>query len=126
MTSRSREEWLGPSRRFELKLPGLDGEERWEYCDMVLRELGLKVNRNDPELSKLMNQLAGHPLAMRVVLPKLGHMPAAKIAEALRTNLTELGLHEGEEQGRLFATLRFVEQGLSEELRPLLALVGLH
>ncbi len=126
ITSCSREEWLGPSRRFELGLRGLDGEERWEYCDAILRELGLKVKRDDPELSKLINQLAGHPLAMRVVLPKLEHMPAAKVAEALRTNLAELGLNEQEEQSRLFATLRFVEQGLPEELRPLLGLVGLH
>jgi tetratricopeptide (TPR) repeat protein len=63
---------------------------------------------------------------MRVVLPKLEKMPAAKIAEALRTNIAELGLSEQEEQGRLFATLRFVEQGLAEELRPLLGLIGLH
>jgi len=126
ITSRSREEWLKPSQRFELDLRGLDGEERWEFCDVILRELGRQVNRDDPELSKLMTQLAGHPLAMRVVLPKLEQMPAAKIAEALRTNLMELGLSGQEEQGRLFATLRFVEQGLDEELRPLLGLVGLH
>ena len=104
----------------------MDGEERWEYCETILRELGLKVDRDDPELSKLMDQLAGHPLAMRVVLPKLEGMPAARIAEALRTNIAELGLNEQEEQGRLFATLRFVEQGLAEELQPLLGLVGLH
>ena len=73
-----------------------------------------------------MDQLAGHPLAMRVVLPKVEGMSAAKIAEALRTNIAELGLNEQEEQGRLFAILRFVEQGLAEELRPLLGLVGLH
>jgi len=126
ITSRSREEWLKPSQRFELPLRGLDGEERWEYCDAILRELGLKVNRNDPELSKLMDQLAGHPLAMRVVLPKLEQMPAAKISEALRNNIAALGLNEQEEQGRLFATLRFVEQGLPKNLRPLMSLVGLH
>ena len=126
VTSRSREEWLKPEWRFELPLPGLDGEERWEYCETILRELGLKVNRNDPELSKLMNDLRGHPLAMRAVLPKLETMPAAKIAEALRTNIAELWLNEQEEQGRLFAALRFVEQGLAEELRSLLGLVGLH
>jgi tetratricopeptide (TPR) repeat protein len=126
ITSRSDEDWLRPEQRFELPLRGLDGEERWEYCEMVLRELGLKVNRDDPELSKLMDQLAGHPLAMRVVLPKLEKMPAGKIAEALRTNLAEMGLSEEGEQARLFATLRFVEQGLAEELRPLLGLVGLH
>ncbi len=126
MTSRSREEWLTPPQRFELPLRGLGGEERWEYCDAILRELGLKVNRNDPELSKLMDQLAGHPLAMRVVLPKLEQMPAAKIAGALRTNIAELGLNEQEEQGRLFATLRFAEQGLPEDLQPLISFAGLH
>src|ERR1017187_10212200 len=93
ITSRSREEWLKPEWRFELSLRGLDGEERWEYCETILRGLGIKVNRDDPELSKLMDQLAGHPLAMRVVLPKLEGMPAAKIAEALRTNIAELGLN---------------------------------
>jgi hypothetical protein len=126
VTSRSGEEWLGPARRLALPLGGLDGEERWEYCDAVLHELGLTVNRNDPELSKLMDQLAGHPLAMRVVLPKLEEMSAASIAQALRTNIAELGLGEQEEQGRLFASLRLVEQGLAEGLNPLLALVGLH
>jgi tetratricopeptide (TPR) repeat protein len=126
MTSRSEEEWLGTARRFDLILSGLEGEERWEYCEIILRELGLKVDRGDPALNELMNQLAGHPLAMRVVLPKLEHMPAAKVSEALRTNIAELGLSEHEEQGRLFATLRFVEQGLPKHLRPMMGLVGLH
>ncbi len=126
ITSRSREEWLGPTRRFELPLGGLDGEERWEYCEIILRELGLKVDRDEPALAGLMDQLAGHPLAMRVVLPKVAEIGAAKVSEALRTNIAELGLSEHEEEGRLFGTLRFVEQGLSEELRPLLGLVGLH
>ncbi len=126
ITSRSTEEWLGPTRRFELKLGGLDGEERWEYCETIIQDLGLKVNRNDPRLITLMDQLAGHPLAMRVVLPKLETMSASRIAQALRTNIAELGLNEQEEQGRLFATLRFVEQGLSDDLRPLLGLAGLH
>jgi tetratricopeptide (TPR) repeat protein len=126
ITSRSGEEWLGPSRRFNLGLHGLDGEERWEYCEVILRELGLKVNRSDPELSNLMNQLGGHPLAMRVILLKLEQMSAAKISEALRNNIAELGLDEQEEQGRLFATLRFVEQGLDEDLQPLMNLIGLH
>jgi tetratricopeptide (TPR) repeat protein len=126
MTSRSPEPWLGPTLRFELPLSGLEGEERWEYCEIILRELGLKVDRDDPEMKKLMDQLAGHPLAMRVVLPKLEHMPAGKVSEALRTNLAELGLSEQGEQGRLFATLRFVEQGLPEQLRPMMGLIALH
>jgi len=126
MTSRSPEPWLGPTRRIELRLSGLEGEERWEYCEIILRDLGLEEHLKDPELKKLMDQLAGHPLAMRVVLPKLERMTAATVSEALRTNITELGLSEQEEQGRLFATLRFVEQGLAEQLRPMMGLIGLH
>jgi tetratricopeptide (TPR) repeat protein len=126
MTSRSPEEWLKPSQRFEVRLGGLDGEERWEYCEVILRELGLKVNREDPQLKELMDQLRGHPLAMRAVLPKLERMTASRVAEALRNNISELDLSEKEEQGCLFATLRFVEQGLPEELQPLMNLVGLH
>jgi tetratricopeptide (TPR) repeat protein len=126
ITSRSPEDWLDPSLRFALPLGGLDREERWEYCDTILRELNLKINRDDPDLVALIDQLAGHPLAMRVVLSKLERMSAAQISAALRTNLAALGLSENEEQGRLFATLRFVEQGLPEDLRPMLPLIGLH
>jgi tetratricopeptide (TPR) repeat protein len=126
MTSRSQEPWLGPTRRVEHRLSGLEREERWEYCETILRELGLKVDRDDLQLQKLMDQLAGHPLAMRVVLPKLEHTPAAKVGEALRTNIAELGLNEQEEQGRLLATLRFVEQGLAEAQRPMMDLIALH
>jgi tetratricopeptide (TPR) repeat protein len=126
MTSRSQEPWLGPALRFDLPLRGLEGQERWEYCEVILRELRLKVDRADPALNELMNQLAGHPLAMRVVLPKLEHMPAAQVSEALHSNLVDLELSELEEQGRLFATLRFVEQGLPEQLRPLVNLIAMH
>jgi tetratricopeptide (TPR) repeat protein len=127
ITSRSNEEWLDPTEPYPLPMFGLDGAERWEYCDLILRELGLEVRR-DRELSGLMDQLGGHPLAMRVTLPKLKTMTAGKIAEALRGNIADLGLSVSgdEEQGHLFATLRFVEQGLAEDLRPLLGLLGLH
>ncbi|HXX02046.1 MAG TPA: hypothetical protein VEJ00_12595 [Candidatus Acidoferrales bacterium] len=45
MTSRSIEDWLKPSQRFQVLLGGLDGEERQEYCEVILRELVLRVNR---------------------------------------------------------------------------------
>ena len=126
ITSRSTEDWLGPPRRYKLTLGGLHGEERWEYCESVLTGLGLKVNRDDSNLTKLMDQLMGHPLAMRVVLPLLERMPAEKIVDALRTNIADLGLDAHEEEGRVFATLRFVERGLPGELRPLIGLVAMH
>jgi tetratricopeptide (TPR) repeat protein len=125
MTSRSAEDWLGVTRRFQLRLRGLDGEERWEYCQTIIHDLGLKINQQDPALNSLMDQLAGHPLAMRVILPKLQTASAASIANALQNNIAELRLDEDEEQRHLFGTLRFVEQALSDDLKPLMALVAL-
>ena len=125
VTSRIREAWLG-RRCFDLTLRGLDGEERWMYCAMVLSRAGLKAELRDPDLGVLIEQLAGHPLAMQAVLPKLAHMPAMRIVEALRTNALELGPGSGTNEQQLAAGLRFVELGLDEDLRPLLALVALH
>jgi hypothetical protein len=96
ITSRSEEKWLGPQRRFKLTLRGLD-EERWEYCESILRDLGLTVDREDKAFADLMKQLGGHPLAMRVILPQLEKRSPADIAKALRENLQELKAVAGDE-----------------------------
>ena len=126
ITSRSPEEWLGPERRFRLTLGGLEGEERWEYCAAVLRDLGRKIDREDRDLVELMKQLGGHPLAMRVILPRLEKLTAGQILRALKSSISALDLAESEEQARLYATLRFAEQSLPEELQPLLIPLALH
>ncbi len=126
ITSRSPEDWLGPQRRYALALGGLDGEERWEYCNAVLRDLGQTINRKDSDLVELMNLLGGHPLAMRAVLPRLEKMSAGQVLAALRSNLAGLKLGADDDETRLNATLSFVEQSLPQELRPLLTLVGMH
>jgi Tfp pilus assembly protein PilF len=127
ITSRSEENWLGPQRRWKLPLGGFDGEERWEYCETVVRDLGLTVNRTDKDYADLMSQLAGHPLAMRVVLPQLENHSATEIARALRGNLAALKPAAGDEASeQLFAALRFVEDALPESLRPLLEPLSLH
>ena len=125
VTSRSEEEWLG-IERIKLAIGGLRGEERWEYCERILRDLGLRVDRNDPGLVELMSLLDGHPLAMRVVLPKLEKQRAGEIAGALKTNLGALDLGGDEANRKLYATLKFVEEGLDAELRPLLVPLALH
>jgi len=56
MTSRSPEEWLGSARRVEVRLSGLEGEERWEYGEVILRELRLEEHLKDPALKKLMER----------------------------------------------------------------------
>ena len=127
ITSRSPEDWLGgPERRFRLCLGGLAGEERWEYCTAVLRDLGKKINRQDEDLAGLMNLLGGHPLAMRVILPRLEKQMAGQVAAGLKSNLAGLGDRGDEAERKLFATLQFVEESLPEELRELLVPLGMH
>jgi tetratricopeptide (TPR) repeat protein len=126
ITSRSDEEWLGSANCFPLSLGGLQGEERWEYCAIILRDLGLTIDRTDPDLVQLMDLLDGHPLAMRVMLPKLGKHRAAAVVKALQSNLTDLHLDGEAAHAKLFATLRVAEQSLPTDLRPLLTPLALH
>ena len=125
ITSRSDEAWLDMQRRV-VPLGGLQGEERWSYCDRVLEQLGIRINRDDEAFAELVELLGGHPLAIRAILPHLEQRTAASVASTLRTNVTQLGGAGGEAQSKLFATLRFVEQSLPEALRPLLVPLALH
>ena len=126
ITSRSSEAWLGSENRFKLELGGLAGEERWEFCQSVLQDLGKTVDRDDPEMIALMDTLAGHPLLMRAILPMLEEHTPSAITEAVRGNLATLGPAGDEVQKKVMATLRFVEQTLPEDLRPLLVPLSLH
>ena len=127
ITSRSPEDWIERSNRVQVSIGGLHGEERWEYCSVILRDLGIQVDRDDPHLAELMNELDGHPLAMRVVLPELERARAQTLMAQLTSNL-----HAGTDNGskaaetKLFATLRFVEDGLPDQFRPLLLPLSLH
>jgi tetratricopeptide (TPR) repeat protein len=119
VTSRSEEGWLGEDR-FMVPLRGLQGEERWEYCGRILDDLGLTVDRDDADLAYLLDMLEGHPLMMRVVLRELERRTAGEMIAALRAHGVRPGSGKSEAEERLYATLRFVEDSLPLELRPLL------
>jgi tetratricopeptide (TPR) repeat protein len=125
ITSRSEEEWLGEVRR-KLPLGGLVGEERWAFVEAVLRELGVEADRQDAALVELVDLLEGHPLGMRILLPKLEERTAGELVSALKENVAALGPEREVVEGRLWATLRFVEEGVPERLRGLLYRLGLH
>ena len=126
ITSRSPERWLRADQCFRLPLGGLDGEERWEYCAAVLRDLGKTIDWSDKDLVELMKLLGGHPLAMRVILPRLEKLSAAQVLAALQSNLDAFDPGDDEQQTKLFATLRFVEQSLPKELQELLVPLAMH
>ena len=125
ITSRVPEAWLGSDRCFPLGLGGLQGEERWEYCAAILRDLGLEADQKDAGLKDLMDALVGHPLAMRALLPRLREVGASVLAEQLKGRIR---VEPGSDplQARLFAALEFVEGALPAELQPLLLPLSLH
>ena len=125
ITSRSEEEWLGVER-LKLSLGELEYEERWELCNAILSDLGIKINRDDKTLVELVDYLRGHPLAMRVILPRLEKLTAAQVLSTIKSNLEAVGPEEDEAQVRLFAALRFVGDSLPEDLRPLLIPLAFH
>jgi tetratricopeptide (TPR) repeat protein len=127
ITSRSEELWLPASSRYKLDLGGLTGEARWEFCTAILRNLGLDVDRDDADQVALMDALDGHPLLMRAVLPRLeGGRSARSILNELQGNLARPGTGADPTQGKVYAILRFVEDGLPQDLRPLLVPLALH
>jgi len=121
ITSRSEEPWLG-IQRLRVSIGGLAGEERWQYCEKILRGLGLAVNRQDADQVELVKLLDGHPLAMRIVLPRLETMTARQLIEAIRLNMAALG--PGSDA--LYGTLQLAADGMAEELKPLLLPLALH
>jgi tetratricopeptide (TPR) repeat protein len=126
MTSRSKEAWLGSEHRIRINLSGLAGEEQWEFCQTILSNMGITINRKDPELIALMNMLHGHPLSMRVILPLLENRSARDIQGMITENLNLMKKETDPAQQHLFAILRFIETDLPDHLQPLLIPLSFH
>ncbi|CAN2050098.1 Tetratricopeptide repeat protein [Candidatus Magnetomoraceae bacterium gMMP-13] len=125
ITSRNPEKWL-ENQVEQGSLKGLDGDERWEFCETILKELGLTINQEDPDLKKLMDMLHGHPLSMRVILPKLEKMSAKDVISQIGEISLNDSNDENELQNRLYNILAFIEKGLPENMKPLLIPLGMH
>ncbi|EGV31729.1 Tetratricopeptide TPR_2 repeat-containing protein [Thiorhodococcus drewsii AZ1] len=124
LTSRSRETWLATTAVYRLPLGGLQGEERWEYCNAVVADLGLRPKREDAHYGALMDALDGHPLAMRAVLLRLGETSAETLLAELEAAFA--GSEGDESTRRIFAALALLDAGLPDAFAPLLQLIGLH
>ncbi|MGV2340783.1 MAG UNVERIFIED_CONTAM: tetratricopeptide repeat protein [Planctomycetaceae bacterium] len=110
---------------FDFRCAGLDGEERWEFCNAIVKDFGLTVDRSQADWKTLIDELQGHPLMMRVVLSKLSTTTPGQLKTMLAGNLQDfLGLDT--DSARMFATLKFVQDGLPADLRPWLTPLSLH
>ena len=122
ITSRSPEHWLEKKHCYRLPLSGLKGEELWQYCNTVVQEIGLKLDRKNPAFRDLMKRLDGHPQVLKTMLRHLHDRETFDVNEELK----EL-LKDSKEEGALvWAALRIFERGLPEEYAPLVHITSLH
>ncbi len=125
LTSRSDEGWLGATACFRVPLGGLRGEERQALAHHILADQGVVLTIADQAAADLIDSLEGHPLMMRAVLPRLRTESATSLRKAIECYLPHSESEDPVER-RLYAMLRYVEDGLPAASRPLLYPIGLH
>ncbi|MDR1736138.1 MAG: tetratricopeptide repeat protein [Oscillospiraceae bacterium] len=124
ITSRSPESWLPKTDCFRLPLEGLRGEELWQYCNAVVKDLDLTLDRKDPIYKDILGMLGGNPLAIRAILLCLDKTPASALLDELED---EFNAVEGvEDVRRIQFALGVYGRTLNPAFAPVLRLLGLH
>jgi tetratricopeptide (TPR) repeat protein len=126
ITSRAREGWLGQVRRIEVG--GLNRAEAAEYAGHLLAPYpAAQARRERRSFGELLEWLDGHPLAMRLTLPRLDTTEPAGLLAALR-GTTPLPAQDTPDAGRstsLPASITYSYAHLAEQTRRLLPAVSL-
>ena len=125
LTSRKEEtQWLPLPTCFRVCLGGLEGEELWEYCNAVVRDLGLTLDRSNGTYRQILEKLCGNPLAIRAILLRLQDCTP----EDLLTDLDRAfeGQAGDESTRRLQAAYAVFGEQLKSQFLPILQLTGLH
>ena len=126
ITSRAQEDWLGEVRR--IAVGGLNRAEAAEYAGLLLAPFpAAQPRRERPSFGELLDWLDGHPLAMRLTLPRLQDTDPAGLLADLRGTAPLPG---GEEAGAgrlssLGACITYSFAHLSTQARRLLAALSL-
>jgi hypothetical protein len=100
------------------------GAEVWEYCNAVVKDLDLKIDRNNAEFAEIIEKLDGNPLAIRAVLLRLQNLSARRILAELEKEFT--GAEGDESTERIQAAFNILEHGIDRKFSPILQLIGLH
>ena len=126
ITSRAREDWLGEVRR--IAVGGLNRAEAAEYAGLLLAPFPAAQRRTErPSFGELLDWLDGHPLSMRLTLPRLQDADPARLLAALR-GITPLPAGEEAGAGRLSslgASITYSFTHLAEPTRRLLPALSL-
>ncbi len=122
LCSRGDETGLSPelyeNTRYELK--GLEPEDRRELADRILKDIPV---RDQLEYHRLMDLLAGYPLAMETVLPNLATVHSAMELRKMLARV-DLSLRGKEICESIYRAVRIAYYRLSTEAREVLLLLA--
>jgi tetratricopeptide (TPR) repeat protein len=125
ITSRAREDWLGQRR---IEVGGLNRAEAAQYATHLLAPYpAAQARRERRSFGELLEWLDGHPLAMRLTLPRLDTTGPADLLAALQ-GTTPLPAADDPEAGRvtsLPASITYSYAHLAGQTRRLLPAVSL-
>jgi len=124
ITSRSPENWLTSEECQRLPLNGLQGQELWQYCNAVVKNLDITFDRQSGTYKKLMNKLEGNPLAIRAILLRLKEKSAEELLTELEADFN--GLDGDDATRRIQAALLVFERELDQAFTPILRFLGLY
>lgn len=125
LTSRKKEtNWLPLSICFRVPLGGLEGEELWEYCNAVVRYLGLTLDRDNMTYRRILEKLCSNPLAIRAILLRLQDCTPEDLLRGLDRAFE--GQEGDESTRRLQAAYAVFGESLKSRFLPVLQVTGLH
>ena len=126
ITSRAHEGWLGRVRR--ISVGGLNRAEAAQYAGHLLAPYpAAQAKRERRSFGELLDWLDGHPLAMRLTLPRLDTTDPKDLLSGLR-GTTPLPAADGPDAGRttsLPVSITYSYAHLAEQTRRLLPAVSL-
>jgi tetratricopeptide (TPR) repeat protein len=126
ITSRAQESWLGPIRR--IGVGGLNRAEAAQYAGRLLEPFPASGEaRGVRSFGELLDWLDGHPLAMRLTLPRLESTSPDVLLAALRgtSPIHASGVPDTDRTTSLAASITYSYAHLSDETRRLLPVVSL-
>jgi tetratricopeptide (TPR) repeat protein len=126
ITSRAQEDWLGQVRRIDVG--GLNSTEAAQYASHLLAPFpAAQARRERRSFGELLDWLDGHPLSMRLVLPRLDAAGPADLLAGLRGTIPLSG---GDDTGpgrlsSLGASITYSFTHLGDQARRLLPALSL-
>ncbi|MFC8666592.1 tetratricopeptide repeat protein [Streptomyces sp. NPDC057199] len=125
VTSRTPETWLGTERR-RIKVGGLESDEANEYAEQLLSSYpDTKKRRESKAFGELMQWLDGHPLSMRLILPRLDSTAPRDLLAGLQGTTPLADADGGGRTTSLSASIAYSFTHLSAEDQHALTVVSL-